>query len=185
MNLYGPLTMADEAYVQNREKLKKPRGKDKPVELPPSYPKKYILTIQDAWSRFILLVPMTDKSAEVTAATLMDNFVAIFGFPYELYSDQGKEFANATMTELCSLGGMEHTFSAPYNPQANWAERFHRDLGALLTIGLLKDGSNWISKLAAITGKLPCKWTGLWRVCKVVNDVIIRIEKANSKGPYI
>ena len=119
VDLYGPLTMADEAYVQSREELKKLKGKDKPVKLPPSYPKKYVLTIQDAWSRFVLLVPMTDKTAEVTAATLMDNFVAIFGFPYELYSDQGKEFANATMTELCSLGEMEHSFSAPYNPQAN------------------------------------------------------------------
>ena len=34
-------------------------------------------------------------------------------------------------------------------------------------------------------GKLTCKWTRLWRVCQVVNDVIIRIKKANSKGPYI
>ena len=66
-------------------------------------------------------------------------------------SDQGKEFANATMIELCLLGELEHTFSAPYNPQANRAERFHKDLGPLLTIGLLEDIRNWIEKLAAIT----------------------------------
>ena len=78
-----------------------------------------MLTIQDAWSWFVLLVPITDKTAEVTAPALMDNFMAILGFPYKLYSDQGKEFANATMTELCLLGELEHTFFAPYNPQAN------------------------------------------------------------------
>ena len=101
-----------------------------------------------------MLVPMTDKTAEVTAATLMDNFVAIFGFPYELYSDQGKEFANATMTELCLLGELEHTFSAPYNPQANQAERFHKDLGLLLTI---PQYLMWVRPAISIA-MLPSSW---------------------------
>ena len=60
VDLYGPLPVVDEAYIKDKKAGGKRRDKDEPVKLPPSYLKRYVLTIQDAWSCFILLVPMTD-----------------------------------------------------------------------------------------------------------------------------
>lgn len=37
-----------------------------------------------------------------------------------------------------------------YNPQANRVERFHRNLGTMLSINLDRDNINWVSKLATI-----------------------------------
>lgn len=111
---------------------------------------KYILSIEDSWSRFVSLVPIPDKSAVTVASCLNDNFLGTFGMPAELYSDQGKEFCNQVFAELEILGKYKHIFSIAYNPQANKVERFHRNLTCLLTIELEREDTNWIAKLPAI-----------------------------------
>ena len=55
---------------------------------------KYILTVEDDWSRFVDLIPLPAKDAGFVAFGLLDEFISRFGFPGELYSDQGKEFSN-------------------------------------------------------------------------------------------
>jgi transposase InsO family protein len=110
---------------------------------------KYILIVEDDWSRFIDLIPIPSKDAGTVASRLLDEFVTR-ELPGELYSDQGKELCNKVFTELSNLGKYHHDFSKAYNPQDNQVERFHRILGIMLTINLDRDDVNWVSKLAAI-----------------------------------
>ena len=51
---------------------------------------KYILSVEDDWSRFVDLIPIPAKDAGSVASGLMDKFISRFGLPGELYSDQGK-----------------------------------------------------------------------------------------------
>ena len=98
---------------------------------------KYILSIEDGWSRYVNLVPIPDKSAASVATALMDEFLSRFGMPAEIFSDQGKEFCNQVFEELKTLGKFEHQFSPAYSPAGNLVERFHRNLTKLLTIDLV------------------------------------------------
>ena len=143
LDLYGPLPA-----VPRYNSLEIPPGKKPGLE--EGQGMKYILTIEDDWSRFVDLVPIPAKDAGTVASGLMDEFISRFGYPGELYSDQGKEFCNQVFTELGKLGKYHHQFSKPYNPQANRVERFHRTLGTMLTVNLDRHDVNWVSKLQAI-----------------------------------
>ena len=143
IDLYGPLP-----GVSRYNSLQISPGKRE--ETPKREEMKYILTVEDDWSRFIDLIPIPAKDAGTVASALLDEFISRFGFPGELYSDQGKEFANKVCAALSELGRYHHDFSNPYNPQANRAERFHRSLGSLMTANLDRTDVNWVSKLQAI-----------------------------------
>jgi hypothetical protein len=111
---------------------------------------KYIITVEDDWSRFVDLIPIPAKDAGSVASGLLYKFISRFGFPGELYSDQGIEFCNPVFLELRNLGKYHHDFSRAYNPQAIRVEQFHRSLGALMTANLDRTDINWVSKLVAI-----------------------------------
>ena len=113
---------------------------------------KYILSVEDDWSRFVDLIPIDAGSV---ASGLLDKFISRFGLPGELYSDQGKEFCNQVFLELSNLGKYHHDFSQVYNPQAN------RSLGALMTANLNRNDINWVSKLAAINLAYTQRFTAL------------------------
>ena len=53
--------------------------------------KQYILSIEDSWSRCVDLIPIPDKTGQTLEAYLTEEFPSRFGFPAELYLDQGRE----------------------------------------------------------------------------------------------
>ena len=53
---------------------------------------------------------------------LVEKFVSVFECPFQIYSDQGKEFVGEVFGGMVEQLGIEHTFSRAYNPQANLVE---------------------------------------------------------------
>ena len=52
-----------------------------------------------------------------------------FGMPSVIHSDQGREFENKVMQELCLLCGSHKTRTTPYHPESDGlVERFNRTL---------------------------------------------------------
>ena len=143
LDLYGPLPVVPR-YNLLQILFGRREGPTKQEEM------KYILSMEDDWSRFVDLIPIPAKDAGSVASGLLDEFISRFGLPGELYSDQGKKFCNQVSLELSNLGKYHHDFSQVYNPQANRVKRFHRSLGALITANLDRNDINWVSILAAI-----------------------------------
>ena len=52
----------------------------------------YILAIQDAATRYLVLVAIKDKQATTIAKALHDNWLKLFGAPSVIVSDNGGEF---------------------------------------------------------------------------------------------
>jgi IS30 family transposase len=63
---------------------------------------KFILVYQDHLTKFVNLRPLTHKRAEEVAYILLDIFKNV-GTLVILQSDNGKEFANKVVKELCSM----------------------------------------------------------------------------------
>ena len=61
------------------------------------------------------LIPTPAKDAGSVASGLLDEFVSRFGFPGELYSDQGKEFSNRVFAALSDLGKYYHDHPTTLN----------------------------------------------------------------------
>ena len=79
---------------------------------------KYILGVQDYFSKWTEMVPIPNKKASTIVKELYFMFTR-YGCPRRIISDRGREFCNALSQKLFSFFGVEHRVTAPYHPQAN------------------------------------------------------------------
>jgi hypothetical protein len=77
-----------------------------------------ILVIKDDFTGFCELVPSDSASALVTANAI-SQWIARFGCPKFLVSDQGSHFVNQLITELTDLRKVKIHFTVAYSPQSN------------------------------------------------------------------
>ncbi|GMF22451.1 unnamed protein product [Phytophthora lilii] len=92
---------------------------------------RYVLTFVDDYSRYVVAYFLRSKS-EVAAK--LDPFKALYENQWGqrlkcLRSDNGTEFVNKKVAELCSKNGIMHQRTVPYSPQQNGvAERMNRTI---------------------------------------------------------
>jgi len=92
-------------------------------------PNKHILVMTDAFSKWVELIPIPDKSAETVAKAIHDEWICRHSAPEMLFTDNGTEFKNQVMAKLCEYLNVKQRFTAPYHPQSNAsAERFNRTM---------------------------------------------------------
>ena len=96
--------------------------------------KKYVLTITDAFTKYVELVAISDKEAGTVAEALYEKWFCRYGVPLELVTDKGKEFCNRLSNELMDLMGTKHRTTTPYHPQCNsQAEVFNKKIAGYLS----------------------------------------------------
>ena len=162
-------------YIQNCEKCqraKQPHSKAsitaplKPLEIPSRFNdrvhvdlmgplrsngyNKYVMVMSDAFTKWIELVPIPDKSAETIANAIMENWIYRNSAMEVLVSDNGKEFKNETMVDLCREMDIKHKFTSPYHPQSNaQCERQNRTILDYLRTTLDDNTLDWEKKIRA------------------------------------
>lgn len=77
-----------------------------------------ICVITEYLTRFPWAKPIKSKTAEEIATVLLE-YIATFGPPGELLSDQGREFLNETVEKLITGLGVEHRVTSSYSPRTN------------------------------------------------------------------
>ena len=92
-----------------------------------------ILVVTDHFSRFVQAYKVKDKRAITIAKCLYDNYFRHYGFPRHLLSDQGTEFCNAVLNEMCIYLNIKKLHTSPYHPQMNGAvECVHQTLERMI-----------------------------------------------------
>ena len=92
-----------------------------------------ILVVTDHFSRFVQAYKVKDKRAITITKCLYDNYFRHYGFPQRLLSDQGTEFCNAVLNEMCIYLNIKKLRTLPYHPQTNGAiERVHQTLERMI-----------------------------------------------------
>ena len=108
----------------------------------------YILTVQDVFSRYLWLRPLTRKTSHQVARKLSKLYSEV-GPLRVIQSDNGDEFK--AVEKLCQTLGIKIIRGSPYHPQSQGkVERSHRSLRKNISFDLLrfsKVGVNWASKL--------------------------------------
>ena len=112
---------------------------------------RYILTVEDGFTRHVGAYPIPNKEAVTVARALFDQHCAKFGFPQGIHSDNGREFENEVWEQLCDRLGIRKTTTPTYNPQSNVVERWHRTLNAMMKVILERDDKEWSRYLSAMT----------------------------------
>ena len=93
---------------------------------------RYLLTVQDGFTRFASAYPICNKEAGTVARVLICEHFSVFGLPNQIHSDNGAEFVNKLWIELLSELKILHTKTPPYNPSLNIIERWHRTIVSIL-----------------------------------------------------
>lgn len=93
---------------------------------------KYVMSMLDRFSRFLVLAPLHDKTSEAVAKTFGEHWVLRFGAPAQVITDRGNEFEKA-VPKLCEWLWVSHIRTSAYYPQTNGAvERQHADIKLML-----------------------------------------------------
>ena len=115
-----------------------------PIHPPSSRGNKYVLTVIDMLTGFTIAVPIKNKNAETICDTYRDNIYCVFGGSSRMLTDNGSEFKNKEMQEVCDTLGLKHIFSPVYTPQSNGRlEGWHRFFKACIAKHIRGDGVEW------------------------------------------
>ena len=105
---------------------------------------RYVLVMVDCFSQWTEACPLSDKTAISVADAFFSNIVCRFGMPSVIHSDQGREFENKVMHELCILGGSHKTKTTPYHLESDrLVERFNRTLLMMLAMFAGEHKEDW------------------------------------------
>ncbi|OOZ03087.1 hypothetical protein BOW22_11585, partial [Solemya velum gill symbiont] len=105
---------------------------------------KYIVTFIDQYSSWVECFATPDKTADTIVHLLLEEIFPRFGCPLEILTDNGKEFANAAMREVCKELNIHHVFTSTYMPSSNAkCERSHRVLIDVLSKKVMEDPTLW------------------------------------------
>ncbi len=85
----------------------------------PSRSKAYIMCMTDAFTKYVEVATLNDKSAETVSQIVFDSWICRFGLPSEIVTDGGKEFCNKISADLYEKLRISHSITSPAHPQCN------------------------------------------------------------------
>ena len=119
-----------------------------PINPPSRRGHRYILVAQDAFSKWPEAWPLRNQKASTCARVLVSEYVARFGVPENIHSDQGTNFESNLFKEMCQILGIHKSRTTAYHPQGNGqVENFNKSLKAMLTATVEAEGRDWDRKL--------------------------------------
>lgn len=161
---------------------------------------KYILVITDQFTKWVEAFAVTDKTSETTAKKLVEEFIARFGAPLQIHTDQGRNFQSDLFKAVCKLFGATQTRTTPYHPASNGqVERFNRSLLQMIRCYINRDQTVWDEQLPLLLAayrSTPHQSTGispnfmmLGREVHQMTDLVFKdseaIRKALDHATYI
>ena len=121
--------------------------------LPADCRHEFLIVFVDCYSRFTILVPASNHTADTVSDALLRHVVPYFGTPRRLLSDRGREFVGEVWGKLTSTLGIQRVLTSPYHPEGNSInERSHRTMNNMLRARLLRDlpSRKWVTEIPGI-----------------------------------
>ena len=181
--------------------------------LPKSYKgNEYAVTLLCDLTKYLVTIPIQDKSARTIAKAIFENFILTYGPMKTFITDMGAEYKNSIMTELCKLLKIEKLTSTAHHHQTlGTVERSHRTFNEYVRSYISVDKGDWDEWLKYFTycfnttpssvhgycpyelvfGKLPNgfqqftnvqKITPLYNIEDYVKEVRYRLEIAHKRA---
>ena len=112
---------------------------------------RYVLVMVDCFSRWTEACPLPDKMALAVADAFFQHIVCRFGMPSVIHSDQGREFENKVIQELCLLCGAHKTRTTHYHPESDGlVVRFNITLPIMLAMFTGENRDDWDDLLPVV-----------------------------------
>ena len=110
---------------------------------------RYILTIRDQATRYLVLLPLKTLEKEETYEAIVRHYIGAFGLPTTITSDNHGQFCNHLLDYLLERLGIKHHRTLAYLPRANATiERPHSQIaGSLRCLPHSKEWPNYLPML--------------------------------------
>jgi len=114
-----------------------------------SFPKtkrghQHILVVKDQLTRYVEIIPIKFKNELAIAKELVEKIYCRHGAPAILISDNGTEFVNVLMKQICVLLNIGRISTVPYHPQANGlVEQHNATLKSMLAVYVNRFQDDW------------------------------------------
>ena len=146
-----------------------PMGKQKPVEYPwqfvtldyigplPSSGRKRctcLLVATDVFSKFVLVQPFRDATAEPLVEFVENMIFRLFGVPEIILTDNGTQFVSKVFKNLLQSYGVNHWLTPAYHPQVNNTERVNRVITTAIRATLKKSHNHWADDVQSIANAI-------------------------------
>ena len=79
---------------------------------------KFAVMVMDYFTMWVEAEPLSTILRQ-SAPTSSGGNICLFGVPYSIITDNGKQFNNPVVKEMCQELGIHKLFSTPRHPQAN------------------------------------------------------------------
>ncbi|CAF1418203.1 unnamed protein product [Didymodactylos carnosus] len=112
---------------------------------------KYIITITDVLSKFVIAKSVRDCSATTVVHFLKEDVITKFGTPKCILTDNGTHFTALLTEELFKQFGVIHLYTTPYHPQTNGQiERFNSTMDSKIGALSNQNKSDWAEQLSFV-----------------------------------
>lgn len=104
----------------------------------------WIMTCLDAYTRYLIAVPIRDKTATTVADALIQNVFCRIGLCRQILSDLGPEFQNDVIRSVCQQLNIRQLRTTSYRPNCNGRiERVHRSLNSMMAKVVADNQRDW------------------------------------------
>ncbi|XP_033759516.1 uncharacterized protein K02A2.6-like [Pecten maximus] len=118
--------------------------------------KEFILMIVDQFSKRVECIPLPSQTAETTAEAAVNQFFSRFGYPFQIFTDQGRNFESKLFKSICEVLRIHKSRTTAYHPSANGqVERYNRTLMDAVRC-FIRSQEEWDLYLPQLAGALRC-----------------------------
>ena len=116
---------------------------------------RYVLMLIDQFTRWLEAYPLPDQTAEQVARVVVDQFIARFGSPLYIHSDQGRNFESDLFGSVCELLDIAKIRTTPTHPASNGqVERYNTILLALIRCHIDGASDKWDEAVPLLAGAI-------------------------------
>ena len=113
---------------------------------------KHVLVMCDRFTKLTRATPLREATALTVASAFIDVWIASYGIPDSVLTDNGPQFASVYYQGILGLIGIASNYASPYHPQTNGqVERYNRTLVRQLRCCIAEHQSDWDSYLFLLT----------------------------------
>ena len=110
-----------------------------------------VLMMVDQFTKYAKAIAMPNQTASTIADALLTHWISVFGTPYQIHTDQGRNFESGLMHELCDILKICKTRTCPYHPSGNGGvERVNSTVMNLVHTYARSDPENWDQHLHTV-----------------------------------
>ena len=118
---------------------------------------KYILAVQDMFTKFIFLFPLQRITAEAVAEILVNRIFMTHSFVHTILSDQGLQFDCQLLKSICEFANIHKVRCSPYHASTNgMIERLNRTLHSMMAKVVSDNQTDWHLHLSSISLSYNC-----------------------------